>query len=132
MNLDKYKQYAPALVRVTISLVFLWFGLNQILDTSSWLQWLPAWAYQLPLSPTAVLVLNGSFETVFGLLLLVGLFTRITALLLSLHLLGIAWTIGYNDVGIRDLGLALVTFSIFLSGSDRWSLDTKRKKHVRV
>lgn len=57
---------------------------------------------------------------------MIGKFTQFSSLLLSLHLLGITFTIGYNDVGIRDLGLTLATFAVFLNGSDRWCLDQRK------
>jgi len=127
MNLEKYKGYAPILLRITVSLVFLWFGLNQLFNASNWLGWLPSFAYSLPIKPIYLILFNGAFETVFGILLIVGLFTRLSSLLLSLHLLGIAFSLGYNDVAIRDFGLALATLSIFLNGHDKCCLDSKRK-----
>jgi uncharacterized membrane protein YphA (DoxX/SURF4 family) len=128
MDMNKYKEYAPILVRVAMSLVFLWFGLNQVFDSASWVGWLPQWAYSIPISPATLIILNGTFEVIFGTFLLLGLFTRISALLLTLHLLGITISIGYNDVGIRDLGLTLATFSVFMYGMDQFCLDNKRKR----
>ena len=59
--------------------------------------------------------------------LLAGRFTQIVALLLSLQLFGIAVTIGYNDVGVRDFALGLATVSLFLQGPDKWTLDRRSK-----
>ena len=128
MKIDKYKKYAPALTRISISLVFLWFGFNEIFNTEAWLIWLPQFAYNLPITPTTLVLINGTFEIIFGGLLLLGLFTRIAAFLLFIHLLGISFSIGYSDVAIRDLGLSLVTLSIFLSGPDKWCLEEKLGK----
>ena len=75
IKIDKYKEYAPALARISISLVFLWFGLNEIFNTEAWLIWLPQFAYNLPIAPTTLVLLNGTFEVIFGGLLLLGLFT---------------------------------------------------------
>ncbi len=125
MKIEKYKEYAPLIARLSISLVFLWFGFNEIINTEVWVTWLPQFAYNLPIAPTTLVLINGTFEIIFGGLLLAGLFTRITAFLLFIHLLGIAFSVGYNDVAIRDLGLSLVTLSIFLSGPDRWCLEKK-------
>lgn len=125
--MNTYRNYAPTIVRIGISLVFLWFGLNQIFDSSSFLGWLPQFAYSLPIEPLTLILFNGLFETFFGVLLLTGLFTRISALVLGIHLLSIAFSQGYNDILIRDLGLAAVTFAIFLYGPDNWSLDRKVK-----
>ena len=126
--MEKYRLYAPVIVRIGMSLVFLWFGFNQLVDSQSWLGWLPDWAYALPLGPLTLIFLNGLFEVILGGLLLAGLFTRIVAILLSLHLIGIAIAVGYNDVAIRDAGLSLATFSVFLQGPDMLCLDTKWRK----
>ena len=84
--------------------------------------------HNIPIPSVQILIMgNGLIETVFGLLLFAGLFTRLSALLLTIHLLGIAVSLGYNDILIRDLGLSLATFTVFLNGADKWSLDNKIK-----
>jgi len=119
------KEYAPGFLRISLSLVFLWFGFNQLFDTDSWIGYLPQWGYNLPIVPELLIQINGAVEIVLGTLLLLGLFTRLTALILTIHLLGISFNLGYNDVAIRDVGLSLATFAVFLHGKDRWSLDKK-------
>lgn len=122
--LENMKCSAPTVVRVALSIVFLWFGSQQLLHTSMWTSLIPQEAMSLSGMSAELLVhLNGSFEIVFGLCMLLGFFTRISALLLGLHLLGIMFTIGYNSVGVRDFGLSFATLSTFLYGPDCWSLD---------
>jgi uncharacterized membrane protein YphA (DoxX/SURF4 family) len=122
------KTYSPILLRISISLVVLWFGLNQIFNRELLIGYLPQFAYNIPIKPLTIILFNGIFETLFGLLLLVGLFTRLSSLLLGIHILSIAFTLGYNDVAIRDFALALAAFAIFLHGKDKWCLDNKLKK----
>jgi uncharacterized membrane protein YphA (DoxX/SURF4 family) len=83
----------------------------------------------LPISETTFVYLNGWFELVFGTLLIIGFHTRIVAFLLSVHLLGIVFTVGYNEIGVRDFGLTVALISIFLHGPSDWSLDAKLKKN---
>ena len=143
MHLNQYKDYAPVVVRIGISLVFLWFGLHELTDAASFVGWLPDFItnphgmmmggmqmMHVNFTPLRFVYGNGIFEVVFGLLLLLGLFTRVSAFLLGIHLLGIAFSIGYNEIGVRDFGLTLATFSIFLYGADIWCLDRKRKKSI--
>jgi uncharacterized membrane protein YphA (DoxX/SURF4 family) len=125
INLDKYKKYAPSIVRVGVALVFLWFGLNQIFDTSSFLGWLPSWAYLIPISSSVLVIISGVIETVFGLLLLLGLYTRFSALILLLQLIVIIVGLGYNDIMIRDVGLSFATLSILIHGKDEWCFGNK-------
>ena len=144
MDFERVRPYAPLVVRIGVALVFLWFGINQLLFPSDFLGYLPSWVVMdeagfghvlFTLVHLAVgehvgllLAFNGVFEMVFGLLLLVGLFTRVSALLLSLHLFGIMVSLGYNDIAVRDFGLVAATFSVFLYGKDTWCWDDKRKK----
>lgn len=121
------KDYAMALVRIAMSLVFLWFGLNQLFQPEEFMGYLPGFLLTLDFAKNLV-VMNGIFEVVLGSLLLVGLYTRIAALILSLHLFAIAVNLGYNDIAVRDLGLSLTTLAVFLGGNEKWSLD-KRRKH---
>jgi len=122
MNFDKYSIYAPALVRVSLSLVFLWFGVNQLIDAETFIGYVPDFLGEYA---STLVLLNGIFETFFGLLLIVGYYTRFVAAVLGFHLLSIAAGLGYNDIAVRDYGLALITFSVVLGGSDVWCLDKK-------
>ena len=113
---------AQILIRISIGLLFLWFGLNQIFDPNSFMGYLPNFALSFA---SQTILINGIFETILGLLLLLGIFTRIVSLILSLHLLFITFSLGYNDIAVRDFILTLVTFSIFLQGHDKWCLMKK-------
>ncbi len=128
--MNKYSSYAPAIVRIGMSLVFLWFGSNQLMDASRWVALVPEWVAQIVGSATLLVHMNGWFEIVAGLCLLVGFQVRIVSLLLGLHLIGIASGFGLTAVGVRDFGLSIATFSIFFAGYDRLSLDKKFLDHI--
>jgi|TARA_Y100000310_G_scaffold91480_1_gene88838 uncharacterized membrane protein YphA (DoxX/SURF4 family) len=121
----KYEEYAPIVLRISIALVILWFGLVGVFNYESLVGYLPEFAYSLPISPNNLVILNGVLEIILGTLLIVGFFTRIVAFILFLHILVIAIGLGYNDVAIRDYGLAFATLAIFLNGPDKWCLDMK-------
>jgi uncharacterized membrane protein YphA (DoxX/SURF4 family) len=123
------KKYAPMVVRVGIALVVLWFGIQQILHPESWVLLLPEWTSMSGLSPVTLIYLNGAFEFVSGLALLFGFYTRWVALAVALHLADIAYTVGYNDVFVRDIGLTFSALSTFLNGADEWTLDYKFKEN---
>ena len=122
MNLNNYSQYAPALVRISLSLVFLWFGVNQIFDGDTFIGYVPDFLGEYA---STLVLLNGIFETFFGLLLIAGYYTRIVAFVLGIHLFFIMIGLGYNDIAVRDFGLMLITFSVALGGGDVWCLDKK-------
>lgn len=120
----KYSKYAPAAVRVGLSIVFILFGLDQWIRPEYWLGYLPSWIAGF--SDLALIYANGILDFVLGVLLLLGFLTRPAAIVATLHLFGIALTLGYNDVAIRDIGLAFAALSVALHGYDDWCLDARR------
>ena len=124
----KLKEYAPIILRIGISLLFLWFGLTNIFNPNYLLGYLPQYALTFGIPGTTIMIINGIFEVILGGLLLIGLFTRISSFILTIHVFGIALSLGYNDVAIRDLGLAIATLVVFLNGKDKWCLDNKLRK----
>jgi uncharacterized membrane protein YphA (DoxX/SURF4 family) len=111
-------------LRMGIALVFLWFGLEQFFHTDMWIGFLPQWLLDIsPVGPTTLVHLNGAVETVFALSLFFGLFTRISALILALHMGHITYIVGYTSIGIRDFGLMIAAFAVFLDGADPITLD---------
>ena len=128
MDFRKYEEYAPLVLRISMSLVILWFGLTNIFNPQSLVGYLPKIAYSLPIEPLTFMIFTGIFEVVFGLLLIIGLFTRISSFILFLHILIIMFGLGYNDIAVRDFGLALATLVIFLNGPDKWCLDKRHRR----
>jgi uncharacterized membrane protein YphA (DoxX/SURF4 family) len=122
------KNFSPILIRIVIALVFIWFGIQQLIDPTSWFGFLPTWVSSIPISQTAFIYLNGWFELVFGSALLLGFYSRIAAGLLGLHLLGITQSVGYGAIGVRDFGLAFTALSIAFSPASPFSLDAAFKK----
>ncbi|MEK6861082.1 MAG: DoxX family protein [Nanoarchaeota archaeon] len=114
-------EYARILVRIAISLVFLWFGLNQIFNAEDFMGYLPEFLLSLSYAETIV-ILNGIAETVLSALLIIGFFPRIVSFILGIHLISIIISLGYNDIAIRDFGLMLATFSITIGGADKWCI----------
>jgi len=142
----KNKDYSIVILRIGLALVLLWFGINQVFYPDNFLGYLPPWAMPHPINmihfppihmmhdtsiqTTALIVSNGFYEIILGLVLLVGFYTRITAFIAGLHLLLIALSLGYNDIAIRDFGLSIMAFSLVFSGAGKYSLDNKKEKYI--
>lgn len=123
----------PTIVRIALALVFLWFGSQQLINTGAWLSFVPDFAISMSHLSAATLVhFNGAFEIVFGLALLVGFFSRTSALLLGLHLFSITLTLGLSAIGVRDFGLALATLSIVFAGGGIWTVDKLLDKDAQI
>ncbi len=125
MNTEKLKEYAPAVARIGLSLVFLWFGINQLINPALFEGYVPAF---LGTIAHAVVLGNGIAEVILGLLLFAGLFTRIVALLLAIHLAAITISLGFGEIAVRDFGLFCATLAVALWGEDTFSLRQLMKK----
>ncbi len=135
------KEYGFLILRLGLSFLFLWFGITQLVSPESFYGYVPPWMYQHHLTmmgpfhvpfvhqmvsnPSPFVIMNGIFETILGICLLLGLFTRLAAFLLAVHLFFIALSLGYNDVAVRDLALFFATVSLVIMGPDRFSLERK-------
>ena len=124
MNIKKFSNYSPNILRIGVSLVFLWFGINQVLDPNYFTSYLPDFILNFS-NPVNFVIFNGIFEVIFGILLLLGLFTRLVSIILTLHLFGVIFSLGYNEISVRDFGLMISSFVVFLNGKDSWCLDRK-------
>ena len=116
---------ALVVLRFGLALVFIWFATAQMSAPQAWTSYLPSWVGSLPISAVNFVLVNALFELVAAVLLMLGAWTRITALLLSLHLFGIALSLGYNAVAIRDFGLAFASLALAVGGAGTFSIDTK-------
>lgn len=130
--MDNKKQWAPVVVRIGISLVYLWFGTSQIMDPTMWISWLPDYTESFPVSAKTLVLLNGIFEVVAAIFLLLGAYTRIAAGLLALHAIHIVFTVGYGPIGVRDFGIMASVISVFLNGPDKLCLDQKLRKPKEI
>lgn len=110
-------------LRLVMAFVFFYFGFAQLTDAASWTSYLPSFISLIPISATKFVLLNGWFEIVSAVLLILGAYTRLVAFLLSIHLFGIAFSIGMNGVGVRDIGLAGAMLSLVFSGAGKMSAD---------
>lgn len=116
--------YAFPLLRIALSLVFLYFGFQQITAPDVWVDFVPSFLTGTIITATNFVIFNGVLELTLGTFLLIGLYTRISALILSLHLFGITASIGFTPLGIRDFGLAAATLALFLQDVHAYSFDS--------
>jgi len=109
--------------------MFIWFGTQQLLHPTDWIIYLPEWIGYLPIPPEMLIRLNGWTELVLASALIIGCYTRFVAAMLSIHLAGIAVSVG-GATGIRDYALAAAGFALALDKPDAWTLDIYfAKKH---
>ncbi|MEY4723786.1 MAG: DoxX [Candidatus Parcubacteria bacterium] len=118
------KTGSAAAIRYAMALTFLWFGIRQLQVPVQFVGFLPEWMGYVPVPGEMVVRLNGWFEVVASIMLLLGLETRLAALLLGVHLMGIAAAVG-DAIGVRDAGLAAATLALAFSPADEITLDAR-------
>jgi uncharacterized membrane protein YphA (DoxX/SURF4 family) len=118
MNLKLNKEEIGVyILRLGLAVVFLYFGISQILDQYKWIYFVPDRFLNFYISEilkSKIVFLNGIFDTVIALSLISGLFIRIFSFLGFIHLFSITiFSLGFEPSGIRDLGLAFAMLSLF-------------------
>ena len=89
-------------------LVFGVFGAQKLYAPELWIQWMPSWIDgMMGLTKARWLTVIGISEVLLALLLLFPFrrVRQIGAILVCLHLVGIITQVGWNEIGIRDIGL---------------------------
>lgn len=121
---DSRRVFAPAILRYSVAAIFLWFGSQQILHTDAWTYLIPDTLTSfLHISASTLVFSNGIVEVVLALLLVVGIGTRIVALILAVHLFNILPMVGYSATAVRDFGLAMAALIVFFNGADTFTLE---------
>ena len=118
------KSYGITIIRLGMAGVLLWFGAQQLLHSENWVGYVPEYVTSLSgLSVQTVVLANGATEIAFGLMLFLGLFTRIVAFLMGVHLALIAFSLGHTAVAVRDWGLAVALFGLLFTGGGALGFD---------
>jgi uncharacterized membrane protein YphA (DoxX/SURF4 family) len=124
MQLEKYSALS---LRIGLSLVLFYFAFNQLINAEAWAGLVPSYMSFMP--SINVIYLNANVEIILGLLILVGLFTRVAAGLFALHLVTIIFALGINNPSaIRDVGLFFAALSLALHERVYLSVDSLIKK----
>ncbi|MBI4143212.1 DoxX family membrane protein [Candidatus Uhrbacteria bacterium] len=120
---------ASLILRIGLGVEFLMFGYGKLVDVGGWIAFIPPWMSPLlPASVGTFLTVIGVAELLLGVLLLIGLWTRVIAVLAALHLVGVLVAVGYNDLAIRDfvaLASALALAALGPAGC-HYSIDGHR------
>ena len=119
------KDLAPVILRIALALVFLYFGFSQVYNPDKWANFVPEFVVLSNMTANNLVIFNGVLELVLGSFLIIGLYVRFSSFILAIHLLGIAVSIGFTPLGVRDFGLAFATFALYLLGPDKYTIDYK-------
>src|SRR3989338_5736519 len=100
------KRVSCHLLRVGLSITFLWIGVLIFKNPESWGGYLQPWAYGLlPIPIEQAMIGTAILDIAIGALLLVDIFTWLAALVGALHLVIVLTVSGITDITVRDIGL---------------------------
>lgn len=98
-----------------LAFVFGWFGVDKFLHPTIWTGFLPLWMDGFLGYPDTVwILLIGAVEILLALMIIVPIriVRQIGVAVIALHLLAVIWQVGWNDIGVRDIGLLLSSLAL--------------------
>lgn len=125
-TLDKLKPLGLLVLRLGLATIFLSTGYDKLFGApGNWLAWFPKQGF-----PSYFAYIAGSLEFFGGILLVLGLLTRIIGLLLAIQMAIAVWKVSLPHSGIYNVegyGLPLVLgvacFALFTVGAGMLSVD---------
>ncbi len=100
------KKISFHILRIGLGITFLWIGVLIFKNPDAWGGYLQPWAVNLlPVPLTDALIGTAILDIALGTLLLVDVFTWLTALISAAHLIIILIVSGITDITVRDIGL---------------------------
>ncbi len=120
------------ILRIGLAIVFLYFGLDKFINLEANINIIKSIGF-IPINIKFFTIFFSVIEILVASFLILGLFTRITAIVASLMILTIFLTFWFlfNDLIIRDIGLLAAAVSLAITGSDVISID-KIIKNTRI
>lgn len=126
------RQLQPApyhILRVGMSITFLWIGVLIFRDPEFWGGFLQPWAAGLlPVPIEEAMIGTAVLDILVGLFLLIDVGTWVAALVGTAQLVIVLVTSGIDAVTVRDLGLLGGTISLLWSGLPQTIRDKLRRK----
>jgi len=121
---------AFSIIRISLGVVFLLFGIGKF-KNDSWALTIKNMDFflKLPWSVDISVFLIGLSETVTGLALIIGLFTRFFSVLAAMQLLVISVLLKFEEN--RDIGLLGMSVYIAIVNGDSFGVDWFWKRHKR-
>ena len=124
---EKLEYYSSSILRIGLAIVYLWFGISQIMSPLLFTQYIPDFISALIENSELIVFITGILVSLLGLLLLLGLVTRIIAWILVIHTIIVLTGIGYNSMGVQSFGILIGTITIAMTRNDSLRLDNRIK-----
>jgi putative oxidoreductase len=124
--LDRLKPLGLLVLRLGVAAIFLFTGYDKLFGApGKWLAWFPKQGF-----PSYFAYIAGSLELFGGVLLVLGLLTRVIGLLLAIQMAIAVWKVSLPQSGIYNveayglpLMLGVACFALFTVGAGALSVD---------
>lgn len=117
--LAKLAQKYPLIMRLSLAIVFAWFGISEIFNPAYFSGYIPPFVRVLPFfDPNLFIQIHGVVLTLLSLCLIFKFHLRIVGIINMLMLVqiisGLLLIQGVNEIVIRDVGLFGLALSVWL------------------
>lgn len=103
------------ILRIGMGITFFWIGILIFQHPDAWANFLSPWFVKLlPFSPIHLMEFTSILDILIGVFFILGFFTRVVAMVATIHLVGILISSGITETTIRDVGLLGGTVALFL------------------
>src|SRR3989344_1079716 len=106
------RRYSNFLLRFGLAGVFIWFGYHSFATPDMFVKMVQAWTSFLGDAITLVKI-HGAVEVIFGILLLIGWKTKLSAGILHLSLISTLISLSYGPTMVRALAIGFALLSLF-------------------
>ncbi|HIQ13119.1 MAG TPA: DoxX family membrane protein [Thermoprotei archaeon] len=125
------KEVFNALPRISVGLVYLLWGVDKFINMERYISWISiTWRVRIFIDPLMDIptftTLLGIFEVSLGLILIIGLLTKVSSGLVVLSSILFLFLAGPPMSYPQDIALFGVGLWMFVNGPDRYSLDYYR------
>lgn len=108
--------FAFSVLRFGLGVTFLVIGYLIWQDPAGWGGFIQPWAQAYLLrSVEETMRATAVVDMVLGAMLVLGIKTWLASLVAALHLLIVLITVGFNDITVRDFGLMMASFAVFIA-----------------
>jgi uncharacterized membrane protein len=111
------KSLAVHILAAGLGFVFIMFGIWKFTDPLIWKSFMPRWIDGfLSLDVYNWLSFIGTIELLLGVAVIIPVrkVRRVATALIAIHLVAVIVMVGWNDVGVRDIGLFLSSVALLL------------------
>ena len=129
----KAEQTGLALIRMLTGILMAYHGW-EVFDSAKMAEYASWDVVQTLPAPKLMVYMGKGLELVTGVFFILGLFTRITALLMAVNMLFICFRIGNGRFYFEDQHpflFAVLALVFFFTGPGKWSIDHLRFKQDR-